>query len=88
MDETILTLKPGVTLSEQDGQTSLVLDGHVQYAKDERQIKILRALILHSQPLETLIALLHTRDAPSKNDNDHSLAIAEFILDFGEFLKA
>ena len=33
MDETMLTLKTGVTLIEQEGQFGLVLHGRTQFAK-------------------------------------------------------
>lgn len=87
MEETMLTLKTGVTLTEQAGQVGLTLHGHTQFAKDARQAEILRALVLQSQPPESLMTLLRTRDGPTKSDNDISLAIAEFILDFGEYLE-
>lgn len=88
MNETMLTLKPDVTLTERDGQVGLTLHGHARFAKDARQTKILRALVLQSQSLESLISLLHARDDPFQNDNYISLAMAEFILDFGDFLEA
>ena len=88
MDETILALKPGVTLTEQDGKTGLTLWGHTQFAKDARQTEILRALVLQSQPPQSLLALFRALDVPQQSDNDISLIIAEFILDFGEFLES
>ena len=88
MDEAMLTLKPGVTLTEQDGQTGLVLSGYTRFAKDERQTEILRALMAESQPPESLLTLLQGLRNSPENNNEISLAIAEFILDFGEFLEA
>ena len=88
MDETILTLKPGVTLTERDGQSGLSLHGQTKFAKDARQAEVLRALISQSQPLDSLLVLLHAWDAPPKNDNEISLTIAGFILDFGDYLEA
>ena len=84
MDETMLTLKPGTTLT---GQTGIVLNGRVRFAKDARQAKILRALVERPQSLENLMTLLHARDGPPRNDHDGSLTIAGFILDFGKFLE-
>lgn len=87
MDQIMLSLKPGVTLAEQGGQIGLVLQGRARFARDARQTEILRALILQSQSLETLMALLHTGNDPPENDPGISLAMAGFILDFGEFLE-
>lgn len=87
MVETMLTLKTGVKLIEPDGQFGLMLNGRTQYAKDSRQAEMIRALTKHSLSPESLMALLSAGNDP-RNDNDISLAIAEFILDFGEWLKA
>ncbi len=87
MDETMLTLKPGVALTERDGKTGLTLHRHTQYAKDARQAKILRALLEQSHSPESLMAFLSVGD-DSQSDNDISLAVAEFILNFGEYLQA
>lgn len=87
MDQIMLTLKPGVMLTEQAGQTGLTLLGCVRFARDARQAQILRALALQSQSLEDLMALLHTRDGPPRNDHRISLDLAGFILDFGEYLE-
>jgi len=87
MDETMLTLKTGVKLIEQDGKIGLTLHGHIQYAMNERQSEILRALSERPDSPESLIAILSARDIP-QIDNENSLAIAEFILEFGEYLEA
>lgn len=87
MNETMLTLKPGVTLTEQDGQAGLVLNGRTRLAKNARQADILLALVAQPQPPEILTALLRALDGSSENDNEIFLAIAEFILDFGEYLE-
>ena len=87
MDETMLTLKPGVMLTKQNSQVGLVLNDRVRYAKNTRQAEILLMLVKQSQPLESLVALLCARD-DQQNDNDIFLAMAEFILDFGEYLEA
>ena len=88
MDQIMLTLKFGVTLAELGGQTGLVLDGHVRFAKDARQAEILRVLIEQPRTVESLMALLHARDGPPENDHRISLDLAGFILDFGEYLEA
>lgn len=87
MDETMLTLKNGVALIEQDGQVGHVLHERAQFAKNPRQTEILR--VLTERPLSpgSLMALLRARDGP-QNENDNSLAIAGFILDFGDYIKA
>ncbi|WP_293009401.1 MULTISPECIES: hypothetical protein [unclassified Oscillibacter] len=87
MDETMLTLKPGVTLTEAGNRVGLTQNGQTQFAKNTRQAEILRALVLHSRSSEGLTALLRTGEG-LQSDNENSLAIAEFILDFGEFLEA
>ena len=88
MDETMLNLKRGVTLTKQDGQVGLVLNDRVRYAKNEQQAEILLTLVQQPQPIESLTELLCTLDGSPENDNEISLAIAEFILDFGEYLEA
>lgn len=88
MDETMLVLKSGVTLTEHGGQVGLVLNDRVRYAKNERQAEILLTLVKQPQPIESLTELLCTLDGSTENDNEISLAIAEFILDFGDFLEA
>jgi len=87
MDETMLTLKPGVTLTEHDGKTGLTLNGQTQYAMDARQVKILRTLLERPHSPESLMVILSAGEG-SQNDNDNSLAIAEFILDYGDYIKA
>lgn len=88
MDQIMLTLKPGVTLAERGGQIGLLLQGRVRFAKDARQAEILRALVQRPQSLENLMVLLHARDGPPERDHRISLAIAEFILNFGEYLES
>ncbi len=87
MNQIMLTLKHGVTLIEQGGQTGLALQGRTRFAQDPRQAKILRALVPRPQSLESLMALLHTGNDPPENEPGISLAMAGFILDFGEFLE-
>ncbi|MEA4954536.1 MAG: hypothetical protein VB096_03340 [Pseudoflavonifractor sp.] len=87
MDQAMLALKPGVTLTEQDGHAGLTFCGRTQLAKDARQAKILRALLLQSRSPESLTALLCARDG-LQGEGENSLAIAEFILDFGEYLES
>lgn len=88
MDQIMLTLKPGVTLAEWGGQIGLALQERIHFAKDTRQVEVLRALALQRQSLENLMMLLCARDGPPENDHRIFLAVAEFILDFGEYLEA
>jgi len=87
MDETMLTLKPGVALTEGKNHVGLTLHGRTQYAKDPPQAEMIQALFKHTLSPESLMELLRAGNDP-KNDNDTSLAIAEFILDFGEYLES
>jgi hypothetical protein len=87
MDEATLTLKPGVTLTEQDGHVGLTYRGRTQLAKDARQAQILRALAEKPQAPESLSALLCARGGPPKDENEISLAMMAFILDFGDYLE-
>lgn len=87
MDKTMLTLKPGVTLTERDGQTGLTLQGRTKFVKDARQAEILRALVDWAQPVESLMVLLRARDGPTESGSKISLDLAEFILDFGDYLE-
>ncbi len=87
MDETMLTLKTGAALTEVENRVGLTRNGQTKYAKSMRQAIIIRALSERPHSPESLAALLCAADCP-QSDNDNSLAIAEFILDFGEFLEA
>lgn len=87
MDEAMLTLKPCVTLTEAGNRVGLVHNGQTQFAKNKPQVEIMRALVLKSRSPESLTALLHSGES-LLSDDENSLAIAEFILDFGEFLEA
>lgn len=88
MEETMLTLKHGVTLIEQSGQLGFLLNGQTKFAKDARQTAILQAMAERPHPLGSLTALLHSRENQPYGVNEIPLTIAEFILDFGEYLEA
>lgn len=87
MNETMLTLKPDTELTEEGNRIGLMRNGQTRFAKNERQAEILRALVKKSRSPEGLTVLLRTGEG-LQSDNENSLAIAEFILDFGEFLEA
>lgn len=86
MENTMLVLKKGVKLTEQDGRAGLAFAENTIFAKDKRQEIIIRALIEQAQPLDKLIAMTRTCDGQMLSDVDASLALAEFILDFGDYL--
>ncbi|BAK97803.1 hypothetical protein OBV_06050 [Oscillibacter valericigenes Sjm18-20] len=88
MDQTMLTLKHGTTLAERGGQMGIVLNGRVRFAQNARQAEILRALVERPRSIKSLTALLRARDCATDNGSEFFLAIAEFILDFGEYLEA
>lgn len=87
MDKAMLTLKPDAALTEGGNQVGLTLDGRTQYAKNPHQAEMIRALLRHPLSPERVVELLREGN-DSRNDNEISLAIAEFILDFGEYLNA
>lgn len=88
MDETIITLKSGVMLTEHNVKTSLTLNGQTRYANNAIQSELLRALATKPQPLEVMMNTIYARGDPSYSESEVSLAMAEFILDFGEYLES
>ncbi len=88
MEETMLTLKQDVTLIEKNGKIGLALNGRTKFANSARQEGLLNALVMKKQSLEGLKELMQTRDSRFESENEISIAIAELILDFGEFLEA
>jgi len=88
MDKDILTLKRGVTLVEAGSRVGLALNGRTQFAKSVLQAEIIRALTARRHQVESLLALLHQHAGTDRNTTDDSLAIAEFILDFDEYLES
>ncbi len=88
MEETMLTLKPGATLIELNGQIGILLNDRAKYTKDDRQSALLSALVLKNRPLESLKELIQAQVSGADGENEISLAIAEFILDFGEYLES
>jgi len=88
LDETILTLKSGVMLTESDGKIGFTLDGQTHFANNATQSALLLALAAKPHTLEVLLNLLHKHGDSSYSEIDISLAMAEFILDFGEYLES
>ena len=85
MDEAKLLFKPGVTLSVLNGEVGLLLNGNARFAENARHVCLLRALCAGAQPPETLKTLLRGENA-GLADCDASLALAEFILRFDDYL--
>lgn len=87
MKQTTLKLKPGVSLLEQEGKIGVSLQGRQQLARSALQGGLLRALGEGGQTLEALHGVAHSLGAPS-DDNGTALLLAEFILDFGDYLES
>lgn len=86
MENTMLKLNPRARTVEQDGQTGLTLDGVTCMAGDRVQTAILRLLAAGAQPLETLKALICQTGPQPGGDAFAALALADFILRFGDYL--
>lgn len=88
MKNTILRLKHGVTLAEQDGRLGLSLAGHTKFAKNPWQAIILRTLTEQAQPLESLTSTSPTRNGSKPDEAMAALEMAAFILDFDYYIKS
>ena len=86
MDGTVIALKPGAALVEENGQTGLALGGKRRMAKSGPQAAALRALASGGQPAEKLAELMRLRIGP-ENGAAAALALAELILEFGDYLE-
>lgn len=87
MEQTLLSLKPGVTLRTEGGAVGLALGDEARFASGQYQAVLVRALASHAQTLEELAALLAAQ-CQAAEEPDAALGIAEFILDFGDYLEA
>ena len=87
MERTLLTLKPGVTMTTRDGVFYLTLGRSSRPAENACQAAMMQALIRESQSPESLTRLLRLQEAPPPDDTAAALTIAAFILDFGDFLE-
>lgn len=88
MENAIFRLKQGVTLTERDGHVGVSLAGHTRFAKDEWQAILLRTLIEQAQSLESLTAILYTRNGSSLDEATDALELADFILGFDYYLES
>lgn len=87
MENTFLKLKPGVTLTEQNGSLGFTLDGHTKFARNAEQAIILRALTEQPQTLEKLFSWLCVKGGKKFRYTDASLSLAEFILDLDYYIE-
>lgn len=62
-------------------------EGETRFAQSPAQNKILEQLLRQAYTPEALVKLLCPSDPGGEEENTASLALAEFILDFGEFLE-
>lgn len=88
MKNTILRLKHGVTLTEQDGRMGLSLAGHTKFAKNPWQAIILQTLTEKAQPLKNLTSASPTRNGSSPDEAMAALEMAAFILDFDYYIQS
>lgn len=87
MKEKMLSLLPGVRAEESNGSFTLTLNGKTCFTADQRQAAILRALLGGPQPVGGLIALLHENSAPGDGGAFDALTLADFILQYKDFLE-
>jgi hypothetical protein len=85
MEEAMLQLLPGVRAAEENGRFGVTLNGRTRLAADEGQTVFLRALLTGAQPLNRLLSLLPGAAAP--DDAFRALTLADFILNFKDFLQ-
>ena len=86
MNESKMLLKPGVTLAVQADGIGLLLNGQARFAQNARQASLLRALYGGVQTPDALTAFL-CRESAALTEYDASLALADFILCFGDYLE-
>ncbi|WP_458861842.1 hypothetical protein [Acidaminobacterium chupaoyuni] len=88
MEDKMLALRPGVQAAEEGDGFGLRLNGNVRLTKDRRQIVFLRALLEGPQQVENLGELLQKETKEAVDDPAfHALALAEFILNFKDYLE-
>lgn len=83
---TILRLKPGAALMEQEERCCVSLGKRTRLARDPLQNEILRQLTRGDQSLDALTDTLRSAGVSSQGNTEISLILAQFILDFGEYL--
>ena len=86
MDKTMLALKRGTVPAESGGKTGVTLEESTRFARDGRQKIILEMLIQGGQSLSAVLSRIE-KDSPPGEPGEAQLALAEFILDFSDFLQ-
>lgn len=87
MKEDILTLLPGVRSAEENGRLGLTLYGRTRLTDDKRQIALLNSLLAGPQSVDSLGILLGAGNDPPGGEAFAALALAEFILNFKDYLE-
>lgn len=87
MENITLTLLPGVRPVERGGVPGLTLAGRTRFADGAAQGELVRALSAGSRTMDALLTMLRALPAAPANAEDAPLAVAAFILDFGDFLE-
>jgi hypothetical protein len=83
----ILRLKPDVQHIKQNGRAGVSRQGRMQLVRDDVQEFILRQLSAGIQQIGQVKHLLEARDSAPPDDPRAALALAEFILDFADYLE-
>lgn len=86
MEQNELTLRKGVTLSVLNGEIGVMLEGSARFARCAQEQLLLRALREREQTPEELKTLLRASGV-STGETEAALALAGFILDFGDYLE-
>lgn len=84
---TLLILKPGSRPQERAGMPGVCLDEKTEFTDDLRQAALLSTLFRRSLTPENAVALLRGLAGEDLDEAGASLALAGFILKFGDYLK-
>ena len=87
MEQDNVRLKPGVKVYCDSGGYGLRLDGNFRRAKDAAQSAVLRALSDGRRSLGELLAAVSGAMPEGTPPCMASLALADFVLDFENFLE-
>ena len=88
MDNDILKLRKDAAEAEKNGRRGLRMNGMEKYARNPVQDFILTALLAGPVSVDSLTNQLRLRGGCTDADASPSLLLAEFILDFNEFLSS
>lgn len=87
MENQLIALKAGAAPVERDGRYGVTFSGKTTLTADRRQIALLHALAGGAQPITALKTLLRA-DAQPGSDAFAALALAQFIIEFSEYLES